>query len=111
VSGEQILLEAKWQSVAASTGDLAIFERKVSGKLDNTLGLFVSMEGFGPNAFDLGHQGPTSPGALHALPVLLSRKKQHAAQTGSVFIPAWQLLHRCANRGGTQSLPRSRSDE
>ncbi len=101
LDGTEYLLEAKWQSHSAATSDLAFF----ACKLANTLGLFVSMEGFGPSAAVLGHQGQRprvlcmDGGDLAAileerisLPLLLARKKQWAAQTGEVFKPAWLLL-------------------
>lgn len=105
LDGTEFLIEAKWQSAPATTPELAIFEAKVGGKLDNTLGLFVSMEGFGNSSVTLGHQG-ARPKVLCmdggdvvavlegriTLPLLLARKKQWAAQTGQVFVTAWELL-------------------
>src|SRR5205814_1390788 len=43
------LLEAKWQQVPVRASDLDAFVGKLSRKLDNTLGLFLSINGFSPD--------------------------------------------------------------
>jgi hypothetical protein len=40
------LFEGKWQQEAVSAGDLDVLAGKLSRKLDNTLGLFLSVNGF-----------------------------------------------------------------
>lgn len=81
-----------------------IFAGKVRGKLDNTLGLFLSMNGFGDTAVSHGADGrpvmvPMDGADLSAvlelridLPELLKRKRQHAARTGETFISAYTLI-------------------
>lgn len=113
LTGEQIdgaftyegeyLLEAKWQQALTPPSDLDVFSSKVQRKLDNTLGLFVSMSGFQPTAVTL-HSGRSviilMDGAdLMAvlegridLPELLKRKRQHAARTGEVMLAAYLIL-------------------
>ena len=116
IQGEQIdgaftfqsneyLLEAKWRQELTSSADLDAFAGKVQRKLDNTLGLFLSMNGFQPNALQLARQG-SRPSLLLmdgydltmalegriAFPELLMRKRQHAAQTGDIFLSAADLL-------------------
>jgi hypothetical protein len=102
--GTEFLLEAKWQDAKTPVSDLDAFGMKISRKLDNTLGLFVSMNGFQQSAVDLHSQGrPTmilmDGSDLSAvlenrlgLPELLTRKRQHAAHTGEIFRSAYEIL-------------------
>jgi len=48
LNGRFFLLEAKWHSKPISASSLYSFKGKVDGKLNGTLGLFVSMSGYGP---------------------------------------------------------------
>ena len=68
ISGEQIdgsfsfegtdyLLEAKWQNKPIGANDLDSLASKLSRKLDNTLGLFVSINGFSDDAVDAHSSG------------------------------------------------------
>jgi hypothetical protein len=114
ITGEQIdgaftfegefLIEAKWQDAKTPVADLDSFAGKVGRKLDNTLGLFLSMNGFQDSAIEV-HSGARPVMFLMdgsdlsaviegriSLPDLLRRKRQHAAQTGEVFISAYALL-------------------
>jgi hypothetical protein len=114
IAGEQIdgaftfdgefLIEAKWQDAMTPVADLDSFAGKVGRKLDNTLGLFLSMNGYQKSAIEIHSRGRPMmllmDGAdLNAvidgrisLPDLLRRKRQHAAQTGDVFASAYALL-------------------
>jgi hypothetical protein len=114
ITGEQIdgaftfegefLVEAKWQDEKTAVAALDSFAGKVGRKLDNTLGLFLSMNGYQDTAIEVHSRGrPTMilmDGAdLSAvidgrisLPDLLRRKRQHAARTGDVFVSAYNLL-------------------
>lgn len=114
VVGEQIdgaftldgeyLLEAKWQDSKTPLADLDTFSRKVERRLDNTLGLFVSINEYEPTAVDMLSQrravlilmdGSDLYCVLEgriALPDLLRRKRQHAGHTGQVFVSAYTLL-------------------
>lgn len=49
----EFLLEAKWQDTKVAVADLDAFAGKVGRKLDNTLGLFLSMNGFQDTAIDV----------------------------------------------------------
>jgi len=114
ISGEQIdgaftfegefLLEAKWQDAKTPVADLDSFAGKVGRKLDNTLGLFLSMNGYQESAVQVHSRGrpvmflmdgsdlsAVIEGRI-SLPDLLHRKRQYAAQTGDVFISAYTLL-------------------
>lgn len=116
INGEQIdgaftldsvdyLLEAKWQSKQIDTPDLATFSDKVDNKLDNTLGLLISMNGFTERAINNNRRqrpkvllmdGRDLSAVLERvidLPELISRKKIHAAQTGEIMVSAFQLAY------------------
>jgi hypothetical protein len=114
ITGEQIdgaftfegefLLEAKWQDAKTPVADLDSFAGKVGRKLDNTLGLFLSMNGYQDSAIQTHSRGRPVMILMNGadlsaviegripLPDLLHRKRQHAARTGDVFISAYTLL-------------------
>lgn len=84
--------------------DLDAFSAKVQRKLENTLGLFLAMNGFSMDAIEAHSRGTPNTvlmdGAdLHAVleqridfVSLLMRKKRHAAQTGRIFLPIHEIL-------------------
>lgn len=98
------LLEARWRHALTDTADLDAFEGKIGRKLDNTLGLFVSINGFAPAA--VTNQSRSRPRLILMdgadlwavlegripLPELLRRKRRHAAQTGDVHLPVKMML-------------------
>jgi hypothetical protein len=98
------LLEARWRSAQANAADLDVFAAKVTRKLDNTLGLFLSMCGYSADGISAHTRGTPklilSDGSdLSAvvegripLPELLRRKKRHASETGEIFLPAYRFL-------------------
>ena len=100
----EYLFEAKWQQDPVAAQNLDAFSAKVERKLENTLGLFLSINGFSSDAIETHSSGtPNSilmDGAdLHAVleqridfVSLLMRKKRHAAQTGRIFLPIHQIL-------------------
>lgn len=103
--GTDYLLEAKWRKELSTSADLSIFADKVRRKLDNTLGLFLSISGFQPNAIELSGDGGRRMLLLAEgydlamvldgrirLDELLRRKKQHAARTGEILLRAADLL-------------------
>lgn len=115
IAGEQIdgafthesteyILESRWRDGLTASTDLGAFADKVGRKLDNTLGLFISMNGFQDTAVSLhSHRRSTlilMTGAdLNAvvegrigLPQLITRKRQHAARTGEILVEAYALL-------------------
>lgn len=114
LSGEQIdgsfslgetnfLLEAKWTKEPIERKELDAFKAKVERKIENTLGLFVAINGFQEHAVE-----DHSTGALMLLmtgadlymvldgridlKVLLRRKYRHASDTGKVLFEATQML-------------------
>ncbi|MFZ0168074.1 MAG: hypothetical protein WAL64_01475 [Candidatus Dormiibacterota bacterium] len=104
LDGTEFILEAKWQSDLTSTADLAVFAEKIGRRLDNTLGLFVSMNGFQPAAISLysrkrptmfvmdGADLSTVVDGRIPLPELLRRKRQHAARTGEISLSASTII-------------------
>lgn len=116
INGEQIdgaftlnnmdyLLEAKWQSRLIDATDITIFSAKVDNKLDNTLGLFISMNGFTERAINNNHRHRPNVLLMNGqdlaaildraidLPDLISKKRIHAAQTGEIMVSAFQLAY------------------
>jgi len=93
------LLEAKWQQELVEIGELDAFAGKISRKLDNTLGLFLSINGYSSDAVSLHTaarpvmilmDGSDLMAVLEGridLGALLLRKRRHAAQTGELFLP------------------------
>jgi hypothetical protein len=106
---EHFLLESKWQKKQPNLGDLRDLDVAVSSSLDNTLGLFVSVHGFAPEAvagyiqgnrpriicMDGGDLMLVVEGRID-LPELLFRKKELAAQRRMIFVTANDIvLGRC----------------
>jgi hypothetical protein len=104
LEGTEYLMEARWRKEKASVADLDTFAGKIGRKLDNTLGLFLSINGFEESAVSTHSQsrpvlflmeGSDLSAVLEdriGLPELLSRKRQHAAHTGEVMISAYRLI-------------------
>jgi hypothetical protein len=99
------LFEARWQEQRVSAADLNAFDGKVARKLDNTLGLFLSINGFsedGVRAYTAGGQrrlvlmdGEDLMAILDAripLTDLLLRKRRHASQTGNILLGVREIL-------------------
>lgn len=115
ITGEQIdgaftfdstdyLFEAKWEQRQTSAHDLDGLAGKLSRKLDNTLGLFLSVNGFsedGVKAHSSGRRtmilmdGSDLMAVLEGridLVQLLLRKRRHAAQTGNIYLRLHEIL-------------------
>jgi len=96
--GTDYLFEARWQQELVNAAALDAFASKVRRKLENTLGVFLSINGFSPE----GVGAHCSGGAVIILMdgtdlmavfeeridlvSLLLRKKRHAAQTGDIYL-------------------------
>lgn len=104
--GTDFLLEARWHAARMDANSLYSLEGKLNRKLDNTLGLFVSINGFTPGAISANSSGRRTlllmdgadlmivlDGRLD-LNELLRLKKRHAVQTGEVFLSATDVLKR-----------------
>jgi len=98
------LLEAKWQQKPVETGDLKKFAGTLSSKLKNTLGLFISIDGFSQGARELSGQVATGIILMDGMDLnavldgridlhhLLFRKRRHAAETGEIYYPVNKIL-------------------
>lgn len=94
------LLEAKWRSGTIPASDLYAFKGKVDGKLAGTLGVFISMSGYSPDAVDALSAGKDInlilfTGADFRLVAenritfreALKQKLRHAAEFGQPYLP------------------------
>jgi restriction endonuclease Mrr len=98
LEGTEYIFEARWQQELVNAAALDAFASKVRRKLENTLGVFLSINGFSPE----GVSAHCSGGAVIILMdgtdlmavfeeridlvSLLLRKKRHAAQTGNIYL-------------------------
>lgn len=108
IKGEQIdgsftfdnqdyILEAKWQKQLVNAGDLYKFGGKISGKLKNTLGLFISLDGFSSECTETGSpllksmilmDGEDLMFVLEgriSLNEMIFIKRRHASDTGEIY--------------------------
>jgi hypothetical protein len=104
LEGTDYLFEAKWQQDAVAIQDLDAFSAKVQRKLENTLGLFLSINGFSPDAIEAHSRGTPNSILMDGADLLavleqridfvtlLIRKKRHAAQTGRIFFPIHEIV-------------------
>jgi len=115
VSGEQIdgaftfestdyLLEAKWQKEPVRAADLDSLAGKLNRKLDNTLGLYLAINGYsddGVRAHSSGRRltllmdGSDIMAVIEGridLVQLLLRKRRAAAQTGNIYLKVHEIL-------------------
>lgn len=98
------LLEAKWQKEKTGIQDLDAFSAKISRKLDNTLGLFISINGFTDDAIAAHSTGRKKMILMDGMDLmtvlegrikldfLLLRKRRHASQTGNIFLSSYYIL-------------------
>lgn len=98
------LFEGKWQQEPVGASDLDVLAGKLSRKLDNTLGLFLSINGFsedGVKAHSSGRRlmllmdGSDIMAVLEGridLIQLLLRKRREASQTGNIYIRLHEIL-------------------
>ena len=102
--GTDYLLEAKWQERPVSRADLDGLAAKVSRKLDNTLGLFVSINGYSEDGVRVHGSGRSVlilmdgsdltavvEGRIDLVRLLL-RKRRHASQTGNIDLRIHDIL-------------------
>jgi hypothetical protein len=115
IAGEQIdgaftfdnndyLLEAKWQQKLVDAGDLYKFAGVLAGKLKNTLGLFISINGFSPECTATRSEALKAMILMNGadlnailddridLHEILYRKRRHASQTGDIYLPVDKIL-------------------
>lgn len=104
LEGTEYLFEAKWHQELVAASSLDAFASKVRRKLENTLGVFLSINGYSAEGVAAHSAGGAAillmDGAdLMAVfeeridfPTLLLRKKRHAAQTGSIYFPFHKMV-------------------
>lgn len=98
------LFEAKWTDKQVQAKELDSLAGKLSRKLDNTLGLFLSINGYSDeavNAHSSGRRllllmdGSDIMAVLEGridLKDLLLRKRRHAAQTGNIYLKVSEVI-------------------
>lgn len=98
------LFEGKWQQDPVGASELDVLAGKLSRKLDNTLGLFLSINGFsedGVKAHSSGRRlmllldGSDLMAVLEGridLIQLLLRKRREASQTGNIYLRIHEIL-------------------
>ncbi len=98
------LFEAKWQQELVGIKDLDGFSGKLARKLDNTLGLFLSINSFSEDAVKAHSSGrrlmilmdgsdlmAVIEGRIDLIELLL-RKRRHASQTGVIYLKIHEIL-------------------
>lgn len=108
ITGEQIdgsftfdnqdyILEVKWQKQPVNAGDLYKFGGKISGKLKNTLGLFISLDGYSKECTETGSPIVKSMILMDgqdlmyvldgriSLNEMVFIKRRHASDTGEIY--------------------------
>ena len=104
LEGTDYLFEGKWQKAARGAADLDAFAAKVQRKLDNTLGVFLSINGCtseGLIAHQRGRASVLVMDGAHLMGVLeeridlvslLIRLRRHASETGNIYLPLHEIL-------------------
>ena len=104
LEGLDYIFEAKWQSRFMDISDLDAFSGKIHRKLDNTLGLFLSINGISEDAVRIHSSGRSTmllmdgadlmavlDGRIDFVSMLI-RKRRHAAQTGKIYMRINEIL-------------------
>lgn len=103
--GGEYLLEAKWEKQPISAAEIRNFAGKITARLDNTLGLMISMSGFSEEALTAIKSDGRKVCILAdgqdlymvlegriSLEDLIIKKKRHAAQTGEAYLPVSKIV-------------------
>ena len=102
--GTDYLLEAKWQKEPVRATDLDSLAGKLSRKLDNTLGLYLAINGYSQDGvrqhssgrrLTLLMDGSDMMAVMEGridLVQLLIRKRRAAAQTGNIYLKVHEIL-------------------
>lgn len=100
---DDYIIEAKWRKGPVEYNDVSLLNEKVLRKGRNTLGLFISVNGFTAGALEAFREKTsfiTMDGTDiffvldQRIPLddLLRRKRRHASDTGSCYCPVSQIL-------------------
>ncbi len=91
------IFEGRWRAESSSRGDLDTFTAKVGRKLDTTLGLFLSINGYAVDGVNIHSAGRSMIILMTGADLmavfddridfaeLLRRKKRHASDTGKIL--------------------------
>lgn len=103
--GTDYLFEAKWQQAPVNAKDMDSLSGKLGRKLENSLGLFLSINGFSNDAVNAVSSGrrllilmdgsdlmAVLEGRINLLQ-LLYRKRRKASETGNIYIRIHELLN------------------
>jgi len=98
------LLEAKWHKDPIDISSLDSFSGKLNRRLENTLGLLISINGFSPDAIQAHSTGrrlmilmdgsdlmAVLEGRIDLIQ-LLARKRRYAAQTGNIYLGIHEIM-------------------
>ena len=104
LEGTDYLFEAKWQKEITGIQDLDAFAGKVRRRLENTLGLFLSINDYSEDAVRAHSSGQAViflmtgadlmavlEGRIDFISLLL-RKRRHAAQTGEILLRIHEII-------------------
>jgi hypothetical protein len=105
LDGDDFLLEARWRKEPAILDDLRDLDAAVASKLDNTRGLFISMQGFSDEAIESYPKGSRPKlicmdgvdlmavfeGQID-LSDLIRRKRSIASQRAKIYVPVREIL-------------------
>lgn len=98
LDGTDYLFEAKWTTQMINSEDIDAFKGKIGRKLDNTLGLFLSINGFSDDAVRVHSSGRSTVLLMDGTDLMtvlegridfvsmLTRKRRCAAQTGNIYL-------------------------
>jgi hypothetical protein len=104
LDGSDYIFEAKWEKDPVDRSSLDAFSAKVGRKLDNTLGLFLSMSGFVQTAIDKYSDRRSTILLMESFDLqavleeridfveMIRRKRRHAAETGNIFFRLYPTL-------------------
>jgi Holliday junction resolvase-like predicted endonuclease len=97
VEGIRFVLEAKWEQEKADTGKLSKLQKRVRQRLVTTMGVFVSMAGYTPEAIDDVNVG-------EQLAVLLLDQGHLEAMISGIVPPA-ELFHLLVDKASYEGRP------
>lgn len=104
LEGTDYLFEARWRDEPSDVSQLDAFSSKVTRKLENTLGVFLSINGFSQDGITAHSKSRPSIVLMDGADLmavleeridfltLLLRKKRHAAQTGNIYLRVHEIL-------------------
>ena len=107
LEGTDFLFEAKWQQDLVGAAELDSLAGKLGRKLENTLGLFLSINGFSEDGIKAHASGrrlillmdgsdlmAVLEGRIDLFQLLL-RKRRHASRTGNIYLRIHEILTVC----------------